>query len=206
MTLSVLYLIIIATVLVSLNGFNKPEVVDKLIFSPYKVEHYKEYYRVISHVLVHADTTHLIFNMFSLYFLGKFMENQLIMKFGFIAGEFHFVALYVLGALFSTIIPFARNKNNPNYQALGASGAVSAVIFASIIWDPKMELFIMFIPIAIPAYIFGPVYLLFEFIAYKRGNTGIAHDAHIGGAVFGIIYILIINIDKGKDILNVIFG
>jgi membrane associated rhomboid family serine protease len=82
---------------------------------------------------------------------------------------------------------------------------VSAVIFAAIRWMPGMELYLMFIPIPIPAFIFGPLYLAFEYWSHKRGGTGIAHDAHIGGAIFGVLYVLIINIDKGKEFLGHIF-
>jgi membrane associated rhomboid family serine protease len=98
-----------------------------------------------------------------------------------------------------------RHQNDPNYRSVGASGAVSAIIFAVIIWVPDLPLNLMFIPIPIPAYIFGVIYLAFEYYAHKKGNTGIAHDAHIGGAVLGIVYVLILNIDKGKEFLGHFF-
>lgn len=204
--ISFLMIIIIVTVLVSLNAFNKSLILDKMVYSPYRVKHEKEYYRLISHMFIHADSVHLIFNMMSLYFLGSFLENELMFSFGSIGGEVHFLILYFFGGLFSTLIPFSRNQDNSNYRALGASGAVSAVIFAAIIWNPTMKLSLLFLPIPIPAYIFGPIYLAFEYWADRRGGTGIAHDAHIGGAIFGVIYVLIINIDKGKEFLSVIFG
>lgn len=203
---SFLMIIIIVTVLVSLNAFNKSRILDKMVYSPYRVKHEKEYYRLLSHMFIHADSVHLIFNMMSLYFLGSFLENELMFSFGSIGGEVHFLILYFFGGLFSTLIPFSRNQDNSNYRALGASGAVSAVIFAAIIWNPTMKLSLLFLPIPIPAYIFGPIYLAFEYWADCRGGTGIAHDAHIGGAIFGVIYVLIINIDKGKEFLSVIFG
>ena len=161
---------------------------------------------MLSHILIHADSTHLIFNMLSLYFLGSILEQQFMFQYGTVAGETHFIILYIVGGLFATMIPFIRNQENPSYRSLGASGAVSAVIFAAIIWNPTMELSIMFLPIGIPAYIFGPLYLAFEYWADRRGGTGIAHDAHIGGAIFGVLYVLIINIDKGKEFLSQIFG
>jgi membrane associated rhomboid family serine protease len=204
--ISFLMIIIIVTVLVSLNAFNKSLILDKMVYSPYRVKHEKEYYRLVSHMFIHADSVHLIFNMMSLYFLGSFLENELMFSFGSIGGEVHFLILYFFGGLFSTLIPFSRNQDNSNYRALGASGAVSAVIFAAIIWNPTMKLSLLFLPIPIPAYIFGPIYLAFEYWADRRGGTGIAHDAHIGGAIFGVIYVLIINIDKGKEFLSVIFG
>jgi membrane associated rhomboid family serine protease len=88
---------------------------------------------------------------------------------------------------------------------LGASGAVSAVIFAAILWDPSMSLGILFIPFPIPAYIFGPIYLAVEYFSMNRGGTGIAHDAHLGGAVFGILFVLLLNINKGKEFLDLFF-
>ncbi len=204
--ISFLMIIIIVTVIVSLNTFNKQRFLNKWVYSPYRVKHEKEYYRLFSHMFIHADSVHLIFNMMSLYFLGSFLESAFIDFYGLVGGEIHFIILYFFGGLFSTLIPFTRNQDNPNYRALGASGAVSAVIFAAIIWNPEMQLSILFLPIPIPAYIFGPIYLAFEYWADRRGGTGIAHDAHIGGAIFGVIYVLIINIEKGKEFLSIIFG
>jgi membrane associated rhomboid family serine protease len=206
MEFSFLIIILIGTVIVSLNAFKDANLVDRMIYSPYRCKHYGEYYRMLSHVLIHADSTHLIFNMMSLYFLGDILEKQLMFQYGSRVGEFHFIILYVVGGLFATLIPYIRNHDNPSYRSLGASGAVSAVVFAAIIWNPTMQLSIMFLPIGIPAYIFGPIYLAFEYWADRRGGTGIAHDAHIGGAIFGILYVLIINIDKGKEFLSQIFG
>jgi membrane associated rhomboid family serine protease len=108
-----------------------------------------------------------------------------------------------LGGLFATLIPYSRNQDNPGYRSLGASGAVSAVIFAFVLWNPNVQLLVMFIPMK--AWIFGFVYLAYEFYADKKGNTGIAHDAHIGGAIFGIIFILLIDIERSKHILHLDF-
>ncbi len=197
---------IVVTAILSFSAFNNASLFDKWIYSPYKTKHYGEYYRIISHMFIHADVTHLVFNLFSLYFLGSFLEYQWIGEFGTMKGELHFLAVYFLGGFFATLIPYIRHQENPSYQSLGASGAVSAVIFAAILWNPNMELGLLFIPIPIPAYVFGPLYLAFEFFADKRGKGNIAHDAHIGGALFGIIYVLIINIDKGKEFFSIILG
>jgi membrane associated rhomboid family serine protease len=207
MQLSAVLIIIISTVAVSFIAFKDKALNEKMMFSPYKVQHDKEYMRLITHIFIHGDVFHLMFNMFSLYFLGTFLENELTnnMYFEPNQGMLHFLIIYFFGGLFSTLIPFIRNKNNPEYLSLGASGGVSAVIFAAIIWAPTLPLSIMFFPIPIPAYIFGPIYLAFEFWADRKGNTGIAHDAHIGGAVFGVLYVLIINIDKGKQLVDLIF-
>ncbi len=201
-----LYIIIILTVVVSLNAFKDQNLLEKYIYSPYKAKHNNQYYRILSHLLIHGDTTHLIFNMLSLYFLGNVLEQQFMNEYGTVSGELHFIVLYILGGVFATLIPYMRNQDNIHYRSLGASGAVSAIIFAAIIWNPTMQLGLLFIPIPIPAYIFGPLYLAFEYWADRKGGTGIAHDAHIGGAIFGVLYVLIINIDKGKEFFSLIFG
>ena len=204
MTLNVLTAIIIITSLVSIRAFNNRAIVDKYIYNPYDIKHYGNKVRIFGHILLHANWTHLLFNMMSLYFIGNFLLGEFVYEFGNIQGQAHFLTLYILGAMFATVIPYIRNQDNPMYRSLGASGAVSAVIFAFIIWNPQQELGILFIPFRIPAYIFGPLYLLMEFFMDKRGGTGIAHDAHIGGALFGIVYALIINIDKGKELIDLI--
>lgn len=206
MTFNVLLVIILVTVGVSLSAFNNKALMEKLMFIPYDVKHNRNHKRIFTHILVHADLAHLLFNMFSLYFLGKYLLMGLIAEYGQMQGQLHFLTLYILGALFATIVPYARNQDNMSYRSLGASGAVSAVIFAFIIWNPAAKLMLLFVPIPMPAWVFGGLYLLYEFYADRRGGTGIAHDAHIGGAVFGVIYVLIINIDKGRQFLDYIIG
>lgn len=214
MEFNVLTIIIIITGVISVSAFSNRELSERLLYSPYAVKHNHETKRILGHILIHADWMHLIFNMMSLYFLGSIflsmsdayyyqgIDSGLMQKYGVVFGQMHFLAIYILGALVASIIPYFRHQDNPNYKAVGASGAVSAIIFAAIIWNPGMKLSIMFLPFGIPAYIFGPLYLLYEWYADRRGGSGIAHDAHIGGAIFGILYILIINIDKGKQFLS----
>lgn len=208
MTIDIINIILIITIIISIIGFNNKSLINKMTFMPYDIKNNSNYSRFFTHILIHADYSHLLFNMISLYYLGNSLLNfpgGLIYEYGNSIGQLHFLFLYLLGGLFASCIPFERNKENPNYASIGASGAVSAIIFASIIWNPSMKLNIMFIPIDIPAYIFGPLYLLYEFYQDKKNNSGIAHDAHIGGAIFGVIYILIINIDKGLEFINYFF-
>jgi membrane associated rhomboid family serine protease len=202
MTISALTIIMIATVLVSLKAMSDEGMKEKMMYSPYLVKNSKESYRIISHIFIHGDMGHLLFNMMSLYFLGQVLEYELIATYGLIKGEVHFVSLYFIGALFATIIPYLRNQDNPSYRSLGASGAVSAVIFAAILWRPDMDLQFIFIPVPFKAYWFGLFYLGYEIYMDKRGNTGIAHDAHLGGAILGIIYILVINPERGINFIN----
>jgi membrane associated rhomboid family serine protease len=203
--MSLVLIILIFTGFVSWRANENDLLKERLLFIPSAIKRNHEFYRFVSHLFIHADYTHLAFNMLSLYSLGTMFEQQLIFNYGIIIGLLHFALIYFLGGLFSSMVIYFRNQDNPNYRSLGASGAVSAVIFASILWNPTMSLMIMFIPVPIPAYLFGPIYLLVEFFALRKGGTGIAHDAHIGGAFFGIIYILILNFEKGKQFLDLIF-
>lgn len=225
MEINILILFIVIIVGVSIKAFNDSVFKEKLMFIPYLVKNDRQAYRFISHIAIHADWAHLIFNMVSLYYLGSgflntvageyymtnartstfLMDNGLIEYYGPVMGQVHFGLIFILGGLFAGFIPFARHNDHPWYRSLGASGAVSAVIFAAILWNPEMRISMFFIPIGIPAYIFGPLYLLFEFIMDKRGNSGIAHDAHIGGALFGVLYVLLFNIDKGKEFIQLFF-
>ncbi len=203
MIFSALTVILIATIGLSLNAMNKDDLKNRMMFVPFLSKNHNQSYRIFTHLFIHADIQHLAFNMFSLYFLGNILEAELVQHFGLIKGEIHFITLYFLGGLFSTLIPYYRNHDNPNYRSLGASGAVSAVVFAFVIWNPFADLVVMIIPMK--AWLFGILYLALEIWLDKRGGTIVAHDAHIGGAIFGIFFILIINIEKGKDILNLVF-
>jgi membrane associated rhomboid family serine protease len=142
--------------------------------------------------------------MISLYFLGSFLETQWSYEFG-LMGNYYFIILYFGGALIATVWPYYRNSENPAYRSLGASGAVSSVVFATMLWYPQLELYLMFIPIPIKAYILGPLYLAVEYYSMKRGGTGVAHDAHLGGALFGILFVLLIDSNKGIEFLALLF-
>lgn len=225
MDINILTIILIVTVIISLMAMNNEQMKTRYMFIPYDVKHHRKYERYITHMFIHADFGHLAFNMFSLYFLGDLFLNQiggtyvsrtggetfildggLTDTYGSLFGQVHFAILYLAGGLFATIVPYVRHQDNMHYRSLGASGAVSAVIFAAILWNPTMKLQLLFIPIPISAWLFGIVYLGFEYYMDRRGGGRIAHDAHIGGALFGILYVLIINIDKGKEFIQAIFG
>jgi membrane associated rhomboid family serine protease len=203
--MSLVLIIIGITVLISFSVENKPELKEKMLFMPNRIKHNGEYQRMISSIFIHADLNHLVFNMISLYFLGNLFEQQLIQIYGVQLGSVNFLLLYLLGGVAAEIYPFIRHQDDPYYRSLGASGAVSAVIFAAIFWNPTMNLYLFFIPFPIPAYIFGPIYLAFEYFAMKRGTTNIAHDAHIGGALFGIFFVLLLNPNKGLEFFQAIF-
>jgi len=203
--LSILFLVIGMNILISSQVFNSISWREKLILSPYLIKHDGQWYRLFSHSWIHADWQHLLFNMASLYFLGDLILNNWLDLYGDIKGTGIFLFLYIAGGVAATIFPYLKNQDNSSYRALGASGAVSAVIFAAILWNPTMRLGILFIPFPIPAYIFGPLYLLIEYFAMRNIKTGVAHDAHLGGALFGILFVLFLNLDKGKEFVNLFF-
>lgn len=173
--------IIVVTACISIYAMKRPEVLSKMMLSPYKVVHNNAYYRILTHGFVHADGMHLAINLFVLWEFGSVVE----MEFGAL-----FPFLY-FGAIIAASIPaIVKHKNNINYNSLGASGAVSAVLMAFIVAHPSHTLLLFFV-IPIPAILAGLLFFIFERSMQKRGGTGIAHDAHIYGAGFGLIYALI---------------
>ena len=124
------YIIIGITILVSMQGFNSKDFAYKMSFSPYLAKHYNQKERFFTHMFVHSDWGHLFFNMFSFYMFGEFMERDLVFTYGVAKGEIIFGGLYILGGLFATLWPYVRNQDSDTYYSVGASGAVSAVIFA----------------------------------------------------------------------------
>ncbi|MCT4582452.1 MAG: rhomboid family intramembrane serine protease [Flavobacteriales bacterium] len=196
MELSVTLVIVAITVLVSLAAFNNQDLTNQLIFSPYQAKHQNEWWRAITHGFIHADHMHLFFNMYVLYNFGDLIEQTLIYIYGSTTGMLYFVGMYVGGLLFATLPSMRKHSDNPMYRSLGASGAVSTVLFAFIIYYPSEKLSLLFIPIGIPAYIFGALYLAFETYSNKNGRTNIAHDAHIAGALFGVLYVIVLDFDN----------
>jgi membrane associated rhomboid family serine protease len=152
----------------------------------------KQYYRFITNGFVHGDLIHLAFNMLALFSFGEYVEGYLYTKptlFGTKA-KMVFLGLYVLGLIVSVIPDYFQYRNNYSYRALGASGAVSAVIFSFIMLDPAQKISVFFIP-NIPGYIFGVIFLALSAFLAKRGGGNIGHRAHFSGAVFGILYTVI---------------
>lgn len=199
------YILIGLTAIVSLKGFSDRGFMERFLYRPFNIKHYNEHYRTVSHIFLHVDPMHLIFNMIALYYFGPLVEAYFRLDFGMVAGNVLFVVFYLLGGVFATLLPFIRHKDQEYYSSVGASGAIAALIFAGIIFEPLMEIGIIFLPIRVPAYIFGPVYLLIEYLAMRYGKTAIAHDAHISGALFGILFVLITNIDRLKLFINTLF-
>ena len=194
MSLTITLIIIIITVGVSLMANNNTGLYAKLIFNPYQVVHRKEWYRIISHGFIHDRESifHLIFNMYVLYSFGNIAEQILGNVMGQGLGIAFYLILYFGGMLAASVPSIIKHKDNIHYNSLGASGAVSAVLFATIAFIPfQGGIGIMFIPISIPPLVFGVLYIAYEVYMGKRGGTNIAHDAHIWGAIFGFVFVLL---------------
>ena len=201
------YIIIAITVVFSLGAMENFSLKNKMMFNAYMIQHRKEWYRFFSNGLIHADFMHLAFNMFTLYMFGRGVE----LFYGSEAifgerGPLFFILLYVGGLAMSSLYSFEKNKNNPHYNALGASGAVSAVVFTHIMFDPTAKLGLLFIPIPIPAYLFGVLFLGIEYYLGKRGQSNIGHDAHFWGAVYGIVFTFVLKPSLMADFISKITG
>jgi membrane associated rhomboid family serine protease len=188
--MSITLFIIIFTALISVTAFRNRLVFDKLKLNPYMIVHRKEYFRILGHAVLHVDWTHLIFNMITLYFFGEFVEEALQVIFGY--GKLIFILMYVLAAIISSLPSIAKHKNDHWYNSVGASGAVSAILFAGILFNPNMKMIIFPIPIPLPGYVLGLGYLIFSHFMSKKNADNINHDAHITGAIFGFLFPLIL--------------
>lgn len=184
-------LIVILTAIVSIVALNNPLIMDKLRFNAYYIKHNKEWYRFFSYSLVHADYIHLFVNMYVLYSFGGIVLTFFKFHFGGKA-IINFLLLYIGGIIFSVLIDYRKNKDNVYYNAVGASGAVSAIVFSSIILYPGGKIFLFFIPIGIPSAIFGILYLIYSAYMTKRANDNIGHSAHFWGAIFGVVFTIIL--------------
>lgn len=178
--------IVIITVVVSFLAWQNRLLMGRLIFDPISIVRYKQYDRFITHGFIHADSMHLLFNMFTLYSFGRAIEDFYIRRFG----NFGFVLFYLLAIVVAIIPSFLKNKNNSRYLSLGASGAVSAVIFAYILFAPWTMLYFFGI-LPIPAIVFAVLYVAYTTYADRRGTDNINHSAHLYGAIFGVLATII---------------
>lgn len=180
----------------SIIVMNDPVKKGNLMLYPYEMNGGKQTYRFFSHMIIHGDWMHLIFNMYVLYIFSDLLEKDFIANYGTVFGRVLLLLIFVLGGFCSSLYSFYKHRNNPGYRSLGASGAVAAILFASIICFPQFDLMFIFIPIPIPGYLFALIYLASEYYMSKRGNTNIGHDAHISGAIFGILFILLLDFER----------
>ncbi|PWN71840.1 rhomboid family intramembrane serine protease [Chryseobacterium phosphatilyticum] len=183
--MNILILCIIATAIISFIAFNNPAITEKYKFSVGAILHRKEYIRLLSSGFLHADIMHLVFNMLTLYFFGPIVMQHF--------GNIGFLIVYIGSILLGNILSLYIYQKQPWYSAVGASGGVSGILFASIALYPNSGIYMFFIPIAIPGFIFGLVY--FGYSVYMmmnpRPHDNIGHAAHLGGAFLGLLYAIV---------------
>ena len=197
------YFIIGITVLISYVAIQNPALTEKLQFNAALIFSRKEYHRLITHAFVHAGWTHLFVNMLVLFFFGRHVETNFAYYFG---NKSHaiFLGLYVGGILFSNLWGLFKHRNNYYYNAVGASGAVSAVLFAFIFFDPWAPLYLLGI-IKIPGILFALGYLVYSYQMSKKQRDNVAHDAHFLGALFGFIYPILLKPGLFTDFIDKLF-
>ncbi|MDW8346122.1 MAG: rhomboid family intramembrane serine protease [Bacteroidia bacterium] len=173
-----------ANILLSMYAWNNRSVFDRWMLHPYSFQRKKTYFTLFTSAFIHADTVHLAMNMFVLFSFGRYVEADL--------SSLYYGILYLLGIVFSAIPSLIKYKNSQHYYTLGASGAVSAVVFAFIILYPFAKLSLFLLPISIPAILFGVLYIVFSIYAQRRAMDNLNHDAHIAGALTGVGFIILL--------------
>ncbi len=180
--------ILIVTVVISIWAFNSSAVMEKLIFNAYAVSQRKQWYRFVTCSFVHGDWMHLIINMLVFYSFASQVEDA----YGFVFGEkstWYFLLLYFGGVVVSILPTFVQKKDDPGYNSLGASGGVSAVVFAHILFNPVQKIYLYGI-IGLPGILMGLAYLVYSYYMNKKGGDNVNHNAHFWGAIFGVVYTL----------------
>ena len=190
--------IIAITGIISLAGFRNGKIVDELIFWPPAINKKFQYYRFITCGLIHADLMHLLFNMITLYFFGRIMEAHYQGELGL--QPYYYLALYIGALIVSNIPTYLKHRTDYDYRSLGASGAVSAVLFSFILLRPWQQIIVLVFPV--PAIVYGGLFLIYSAYMSRKGGDHINHDAHFYGALFGIIFTIAVSPDVINTFMN----
>lgn len=183
-------IIFIFTLITSIFGlYVNQNLNHQFMLHPHSFVRGKRVHTILTSGLIHADFGHLLFNMLTFFFFAFSLERILDMTGG--NGHVQFAVLYLGGLILSDIPTIIKHRNNPGYASLGASGAISAVLFSFILFDPTTKLYLFFIPIGIPAYIFGGLYLAYCVYASRNQYDRVNHDAHFYGALTGIVFTIL---------------
>ncbi|MGD9842148.1 MAG: rhomboid family intramembrane serine protease [Steroidobacteraceae bacterium] len=187
--------ILLLTIAISLLAlYRQPRLIELCLFRPYYLVRNQQYHTLLSSGLVHGSATHLLFNMLTFYFFGPTLEQTI--------GTIRFIVLYVLALALSEVRTYLQHRNDHNYASLGASGAVSAVLFASIVYFPNQSLFILPISFPIPVPLFAVSYLIYSWYLGKHGQDNINHTAHIDGALTGLLFVAVTDSNAYAQLWN----
>lgn len=197
--MSVALVIFVATLAVSLAGlYLAPKIVERSVFRPYWLLRRRQYATLVTSGFVHADLPHLVFNLMTFYFFAFQLEGRI--------GPAAFGALYLIGLVASDAGTYFKHRNDAEYGSLGASGAISAVLFASIVYFPTQSLIVFPIPLPIPAPLFAVLYLAYTWYSARQNRGRINHDAHLGGALVGLAFVLLTDPRAYDRLLAVALG
>jgi membrane associated rhomboid family serine protease len=199
MSQSITMIILVLTTIISFVSFNSPRLMDALIFWPPAISMRRQYYRFLSCGFIHADLMHLAFNMITLYFFGRGLELYYMGRLGL--QHYYFTVLYLSAIIVANIPSYLKQRENYNYRSLGASGAVCAVMFAFILIDPWASLMFLY-SIDIPAIIYAVLFLAYTVYMSRRGGDNVNHDAHLWGAIYGVIFTIIAHPGVVNSFLN----
>lgn len=191
MQLSLTVIIMLITGAVSMYVFTRPDLQEKWMLNPYRISRRGEWYRFITSGLIHAGWVHLLFNLFTFYFFGSWIERYFVIIYGKTLGYLYFLLLYVGGIIVADIPTYLRYKDYSYYNSLGASGGVSAIIFATIFYNPTEEV-CLYAFFCLPGFVWGGIYLIYSYFYDKRGSDSINHSAHFYGALFGFLLAFLI--------------
>ena len=198
------FILIGVTVLVSWLAFDRPALLERLILWPPAIDRKKQYDRLLTHGFIHADWSHLLFNMITLYFFGRVIEREI----SALIGPIGFVLFYLSAIVIAILPTYLRHRHDPHYRSLGASGAVSAVLFAYILLRPWAMIIVFVLPMPAIAYAVG--YVAYSFWMDRRGGDNINHSAHLSGAIYGVLFMLFMDPAVGaafvQRLLNPTFG
>jgi membrane associated rhomboid family serine protease len=187
--LSVTVILIGVTVVISFVSFSNQRLLQSLMMNPWLITTKSQYYRFLTSGFIHRDMTHLFFNMFSFYFFGTLIERDFRYMFGDLSATYY-VLLYCLAIIVSDLPTYFKERNNPSYNSLGASGGVSAIIFVSIFLRPLEKIYLYF-AVPVPGFILGALYIGYSWYQGKQSKDSINHDAHLYGALFGLLFCVV---------------
>lgn len=197
-------MLVIIVSLVSVMAFSNQDVTRQFQFNAFLIYHKNQYHRFLTHALIHANWEHLLVNMIVLWSFGGVVEHYFQRNFGGNA-PWYYLALFVFSVIFSSTWSFFKYRNNPYYNAVGASGAVSAILFAAIFFNPWEPVYIFFI-LPMPGIIFGVLYLYYSFYMSRKKLDNIGHDSHFLGAIIGFCAPIVMRPSLFLDFINLLFS